>query len=64
MEAKLRSSACNLPQKHRKGVGVYLYSFCNLGAIWEWMVSAMPRLFNPRELPGTLYIAGWMCQGV
>jgi hypothetical protein len=51
MEVKLCSSACNLLRRNGEGVGVYLYSFFNLGAVWEWVVSAMPRLFNPGNDP-------------
>jgi hypothetical protein len=54
MEANLRSSACNLPRRQREGVGVYLYSFFNLGAVWEWVVNAIPRLFNSQECPAPI----------
>jgi len=35
------------------GVEVYLYSFFNLGARWEWLVKATPRPLYPWERAGT-----------
>jgi len=46
--------------KAQSGIDVYLYSFFNLSAKWEWVVNAMPRPLYPRERPGALSIRGWV----
>jgi hypothetical protein len=33
----------------RGSTGIALYCFFNLGARWEWVVSATPRPLYPRE---------------
>ena len=38
---------------------VHLYSFCNLGAIWGWVVNATPRPLYSRER-GPVSIVGGM----
>ena len=42
-------------------VGVFLYSFSNLSARWEWVVNATPLPLYPRERDQILIIqeAGW-----
>ena len=42
------------------GVDVQLYSFFNLDARWEWVVSATPRPLYPRERTGIDCIGGWV----
>jgi hypothetical protein len=36
-----------------RGLEIWLYSFFDLGARWEWVVNAMPRPRYPRGRPGT-----------
>jgi hypothetical protein len=56
-------SPSNRPRRSRGGVDVWLYSFFNLGARWEWVVNATPRLLYPRERPGTHCIGGSVWTG-
>jgi hypothetical protein len=46
--------------KAPRGVDVYLYSFFNLVARWEWVVNATPRPLYARERPGTHCTGGWV----
>jgi hypothetical protein len=41
-------------------VEVWLYSFFNLVARWEWVVNATPGPIYLRERCGTHYIGGWV----
>jgi hypothetical protein len=43
------NSTLEMPRRPRGEVEVYLYSFCNLGAGWRWVVNATPRLLYPWE---------------
>ena len=45
---------------------LYLYSFFNVSARWEWVVNATPRLLHPRERSPVpiLQEAGWATETV
>jgi hypothetical protein len=47
--------------KVQTGSRLYLYSFFNFGARWEWRVSTTPRLLycRERELVPIVQEAGW-----
>jgi len=50
------------PQMGSRGV---LYSFCNLGTRWGWVISTTPwATLLPGKRPGTHFTEGWVCPRV
>ena len=50
-----------MPRMAREGAEVYLYSFFNLNATWEWVINATPRsVYLPGKGIGSRRIGPWM----
>ena len=49
----LKSSPYNRSRRPKGGVEVQLYSFFNISATWERVVSVTPRPLHSRDRPGT-----------